>query len=120
MNIFLDTNILLNVVRAKNADAILKFINPDSRSIYSSVVVEAEARSIAIRNNWGADRLIRLDFALERMTILEITQSFLHTYVEIDTYSQRQNPNFTEYAFETPRNMGKNDLWIARLPYSMI
>jgi tRNA(fMet)-specific endonuclease VapC len=34
---------------------------------------------------------------------------------ELDTYSQRLNPNFENYPFDTLRNMGKNDLWIASL-----
>ena len=33
--------------------------------------------------------------------------------MQIDAYSQRLNPNFDSYPFDTPRNMGKNDLWIA-------
>jgi tRNA(fMet)-specific endonuclease VapC len=36
-------------------------------------------------------------------------------YAEIDAYSQRLNPNFKDYPFDTPRNKGKNDLWIASL-----
>lgn len=31
----------------------------------------------------------------------------------IDSFSQRNNPMHSSYAFDTPRNMGKNDLWIA-------
>ena len=44
---------------------------------------------------------------------MEVNQIFLDSYVEIDTFSQRKNPNFSTFAFDSPRNMGKNDLWIA-------
>jgi len=46
---------------------------------------------------------------------MDINQSHLTIYAEIDAYSQRLNPNFETYPFDTPRNMGKNDLWIASL-----
>jgi tRNA(fMet)-specific endonuclease VapC len=37
----------------------------------------------------------------------------LPTYVGVDAYSQHNHPNYQKYTFATPRNMGKNDLWIA-------
>ena len=46
---------------------------------------------------------------------MEVNQLLVNIYAEIDSYSQRLNPNFNNYSFETPRNMGKNDLWIASL-----
>ena len=52
---------------------------------------------------------------LDEVNIMDINQSHLTIYAEIDAYSQRLNPNFETYPFDTPRNMGKNDLWIASL-----
>ena len=78
-----------------------------------SVVNEAELKSISIRNKWEQKRIDSLELFLDEVRIVEVSQMLVHTYVEIDTYSQRNNPNFTEYNFDTPRNMGKNDLWIA-------
>lgn len=52
---------------------------------------------------------------LDAVTIVEINQFYINAYVEIDTFSQRSNSAFSEYNFTTPRNMGKNDLWIASL-----
>jgi tRNA(fMet)-specific endonuclease VapC len=46
---------------------------------------------------------------------MDINQLYLNIYAEIDAYSQRLNPSFENYSFDTPRNMGKNDLWIASL-----
>jgi tRNA(fMet)-specific endonuclease VapC len=51
-----------------------------------------------------------LENFLERVRIIEITEPLLSHYVEIDSFSQRTNPNFTSYEFNTPRNMGKNNL----------
>ena len=113
MNILVDTNILLNMVRVKRNDKLESFINPNQVSIFTTVANEAEAKSIGIRNGWGIEKFLKLDTVLETMDVIEITQSYIQTYVEIDTFSQRSNRNFLNYDFDTPRNMGKNDLWIA-------
>ena len=49
------------------------------------------------------------------MNIVDINQLYVNIYAQIDAYSQRLNPDFVNYPFDTPRNMGKNDLWIASL-----
>ncbi len=117
MNLLLDTNIILNIVRAKNYDAVREFINPENSSLYISVVVEAEIRSIAVRHRWGANRINHLNHFLDALNIIEVNQFFVSNYVRIDSYSQRLSPNFDTYPypFHTARNMGKNDLWIASL-----
>jgi tRNA(fMet)-specific endonuclease VapC len=115
MNLLLDTNILMGIVRAGNYRGIMQFINPDNLIIYISVVSEAEIKSISLKNKWGAQRIDILHNFLDEINIVEITQSYVDTYAEIDSYSQRINPNFKSYSFDTPRNMGKNDLWIASL-----
>jgi tRNA(fMet)-specific endonuclease VapC len=56
-----------------------------------------------------------LDNLFEAINIVEINQSYVDVYVQIDAYSQMLNPDFVDYPFATPRNMGKNDLWIASL-----
>ncbi|MEY4541490.1 MAG: hypothetical protein RLZZ306_3247 [Bacteroidota bacterium] len=113
MNILLDTNVALQIVRAKNREKLISFLNPNDDTFYISVVNEAELKSISIRNKWEQKRIDSLELFLDEVRIVEVSQMLVHTYVEIDTYSQRNNPNFTEYNFDTPRNMGKNDLWIA-------
>lgn len=77
------------------------------------MVSEAEIKSIARRSNWGFGRVEKLDNFLDAITTVEINQLYINTYVEIDTYSQKRNPFYGAYSFTTPRNMGKNDLWIA-------
>ena len=66
-------------------------------------------------NSWGINRREKLDNFLDRINIVEINQLYINTYIEIDAYSQHRNPAFINYPFDTARNKGKNDLWIASL-----
>ncbi len=115
MNVLLDTNIILNVIRARNPSGIINYINPENSFLYISIVSEAEIRSLALRNNWGKSRIQVLNNFLNQINIIEINQILVNIYSEIDSFSQRLNPSFQNYSFNTPRNMGKNDLWIASL-----
>lgn len=115
MNLLFDTNIILTVVRSNNYAEIINFLNPNNDPIFISVVSEAEIKSIAIQNNWGANRRNKLDEFLDRVNIIEVNQLYINTYIQIDSYSQHKNPAFAEYSFSSSRNMGKNDLWIASL-----
>lgn len=114
MNLLYDTNVVLNIIRSNNP-LILAFLNPENFNVYISVATEAEVKSLAVRNKWGKMRLAKLEYFLERATVIDINQNYINNYIEIDTYSQRINSAFSDYPFKTPRNMGKNDLWIASL-----
>lgn len=114
MNLLLDTNILFNL--AKHDDGYLlmdQAINPDKKKVYTSIVSVAELKSLAIKNKWGAKKWEWVDRLLLKVIFIEINESLVNTYAEIDAYSQRRNPVYQTYPFDTPRNMGKNDLWIA-------
>lgn len=115
MNLLLDTNIILNMVRARDFAGITNFINPEDSLLYISIVSEAEIKSLALRNKWGINRRNFLDSLLGQLNIIDINQLSVDIYTEIDAYSQLLNPSFENYSFDTPRNMGKNDLWIASL-----
>ena len=115
MNILLDTNILLFITKTKEFSPIANFINPDKRLTFVSIVSEAEISSFAIKNHWGTKRIEYLNLFLNSCNIIDVNKSFVSIYAHIDSYSQCQNPNFHSYPFKTPRNMGKNDLWIASL-----
>ncbi|HAL80827.1 MAG TPA: PIN domain nuclease [Mucilaginibacter sp.] len=113
MNLLFDTNILLNLGKGTRAQQILKIINPDNKKIFASVATMGELKSLVLQNNWGASRLQALDELLEDIVVVDINENMAGTYAEIDAYSQRRNPRIADYPFATPRNMGKNDLWIA-------
>jgi tRNA(fMet)-specific endonuclease VapC len=115
MNLLLDTNIILNIIRAKDFHAVQSFVNPGNSLLYISIVSAGEIKSLAIRNNWGTNRKNSLNNILELVDIIDVNELSVNTYAEIDAFSQRLNPSFEKYLFDTPRNMGKNDLWIASL-----
>jgi tRNA(fMet)-specific endonuclease VapC len=112
-NVLLDTNIILNLIRARNYQKVFEFVIPENGKIFISIVSEAEIRSIAIRQNWGKRKLNSLDGFLLGVSIVEVNPLLVPTYAQIDSYSQRKNTGFGPYPFKSARNMGKNDLWIA-------
>ncbi len=113
MNLLFDTNILIQFAKSLNADLLMLVINPNNQEVFISIVSIAELKSIALQNNWGTKRLQVINVFLNRLTFVEINKSLINTYIEIDAYSQCRNPSYVNYPFITPRNMGKNDLWIA-------
>lgn len=113
MNLLLDTNILLYAARFQQPHSFIAYINPTSAELYTSVVSLAEAKSIIWQNGWATGKIRRFDAIIDQISVIEVTDYLVSTYVQIDAYSQRRNPNFQQYPFTTPRNMGKNDLWIA-------
>ena len=115
MNLLFDTNIIINIVRSVDHIDIIQFLNPRNLPTYISVVYESEIKSIALQNDWGINRLNFLTEILDQSIIIDVSRLDVNTYVELDAYSQLRNPDFHTYPFATPRNMGKNDLWIASL-----
>jgi tRNA(fMet)-specific endonuclease VapC len=110
MALLFDTNILLYLARNTNAK---KIVNPSNEVEYISVVTVGEARSIAFQSGWGNAKTEKLENALSKAIILDINNEIIiDRYVQIDAYSQKKHPAIP-YSFKTPRNMGKNDLWIA-------
>ena len=114
MNILLDSNILIYLARDSKQQFLKDYIVPTQKDTYVSIVSIAEVKSIASRQKWGIKKQFLLDEIIDKSIVIEVTTLLVNTYVEIDNFSQRTNPNFTEYSFDTPRNMGKNDLWTVR------
>ena len=113
MNLLLDTNIIIYISRDESKIKILNFINPINQDIYVSYASIAEVESIAYQNSWSKKKINLFEDFLEEVQIVKIDDILLRTYVEIDSFSQRNHPEYSVYDFKTPRNMGKNDLWIA-------
>ena len=113
MNLLLDTNIFIFISRYPKLKLLSTAINPNNRKLYVSVVTIAELRSIALQNNWSKEKWDFIQPIIDECYQVEATQTLVNSYSQIDAYSQRRNPSFQEYGFATPRNMGKNDLWIA-------
>ncbi len=113
MNLLFDTNIILALVRDKSGHKLIEYINPKEEAVYVSFVNIAEAQSIAYQNKWGFAKMQILENFFQSVRIIGISDLLLPTYIGIDAYSQRNHPDYQKYPFTTPRNMGKNDLWIA-------
>ncbi|MCU0325370.1 MAG: PIN domain-containing protein [Spirosomaceae bacterium] len=101
----LDTNVVLQHIRRKQS------ISP--RGILPIVVV-GELQAFALKADWGAQKLLVLENIIQKLPIADIHSEIIQHYAQIDAYSQnrlKMNP-LTE---KTPRNMGKNDIWIAAI-----
>ncbi len=113
MAIFIDTNIIIEIMRdTSKEELLLKYFNPSNEVFLISYVSVAEINSIAMQKEWGVPRMEKLQKFLDDSEILEITgDAILRRYVEIDAFSQGKNPNIKLKG--SAKNMGKNDLWIA-------
>ena len=107
-----DTGILIYIVRDNSiSEDVRKMVNPDGLDEFISVVNKAEALSIANQNAWGKLKISKLTRLFGDITTVDISNDLIiDKYVEIDVFSQKQRGNKKE---DSPRNMGKNDLWIA-------
>lgn len=104
--VVLDTNILIHVARAnafgKQIQADQKLLERVERPIISRVTV-GECLSFARYQDWGADKVRRLNDLLREATILDIAATpIVEAYAELDCYSTKAG-----------HKMGKNDAWIA-------
>jgi tRNA(fMet)-specific endonuclease VapC len=92
---------------------LIEYLNPQNRAVYVSLVSVAETQSITFQNNWGKSKMRILEDLFNSVSIINVSDLLVESYIMIDSFSQRNNPMYTSYSFDTPRNMGKNDLWIA-------
>ena len=114
MNYLLDTNILLHYIRkdkvAQHIEVTWQPFSPPNQAIVS-LVSFGEIKSIALQSNWGDQKLKLLDQLLKTVLRADLTLDIVDKYAEIDTFSQSK---YLPHKLKTtPRNMGKNDLWIA-------
>jgi tRNA(fMet)-specific endonuclease VapC len=112
MKLLFDTNILVHLAKDPSLKLLQQF-NPHDAKLFVSIATVAELRSLALQNSWGLRRHEIINFSLEKMLMIEISENLVDTYAQIDAYSQCRNTSFTAFPHKTPRNMGKNDLWIA-------
>ena len=118
--IVLDTSAIINMVRNTaqgNACFTLLESSYSSSSFVASIVTKAEIETFVKRNNWGENKLKRLQLFLDQIFYLDITNTkddLIHCYTTIDNYSKRHLvDNNGNLLLGSARKMGKNDLWIA-------
>lgn len=110
-----NSNIVLHYVRRSALMLqIEQDFNPFSpgNESWLCVVSKGELRSIAVQNQWGVPRRLRLEELMSDFYPADIfSEETIDCYAEIDAFSQNKLPGKSLGA--SSRNMGKNDLWIA-------
>jgi len=109
----LDTNILIHALRNDSFwnDIIVEYKLSETQN-YISVVSLGELYALSLRNNWGIPRIAKLQTLKEHFGIVDINvEAILYRYAQIDAFSQGKLKD--QPLNNSPRNMGKNDLWIA-------
>lgn len=111
--IVLDTNVIVMMLRnqAFKEDLYEKYSFTE-HDLIISVVTEGELWSLALQWEWGNKRIHFLAQLLQTFIVYPIrVQAIIQRYAQIDAYSQDK---WKEKKLNTtPRNMGKNDIWIA-------
>lgn len=113
----LDTNMVIAALKDQphwKRAQIEHSLGTDDALVMISVVTEAELRSLAEQNGWGAAKKEKLEKLLRRYVIIDINHNdsaLVEAYSRIDAFSQGRLIGHTLGL--TSRNMGKNDLWIA-------
>lgn len=117
MNFILDTNIVLDYLKAgKITDFLIRKYNilSTEHSLIISSVTIGELHSLALQRNWNEKRIRAFVESLKRFLIIPVNSYDLFmAYAQIDAFSQGK---FREKPLPnglSARNMGKNDLWIA-------
>ena len=116
MTFFFDTNIFVHYLRES---PVYRFIESEydplkkGNTLFTSIVNVAELGSLAIQNGWGTARMNKLNDLLTQFVKTEIRfGKIIDHYIQIEAFSQCKLPDLPA-SHKTPRNMGKNDLWIA-------
>ncbi|MBK7128221.1 MAG: type II toxin-antitoxin system VapC family toxin [Crocinitomicaceae bacterium] len=117
MNFVFDTNVILYYL-TKNAlaEKLDLQINPfkSTNLAIISIVTEAELMSLAYQRNWGESNIGKLEKLLEQFLKIPIqSNDLIKAYADIDCFSQKKSKTHTYQADFSPKNMGKNDIWIA-------
>lgn len=115
MEYLLDTNIVLHYLRATTLMTVIdeKYapLSIQNTSIVSIVTV-GEIKSLALQSDWGKAKLGHLQILMTKFIVADINvESIIKSYAEIDAFSQGKLKS--NKLLVSPRNMGKNDLWIA-------
>lgn len=105
----LDTSVLLALVRGQELGSHIArrfgLLQTGQRPLVC-IVSHGEIWVLARRNNWGAERHQALQTMLDNLVTVQLEHpGVIDAYVHLDLYSHNHP--------QGPRNMGKNDLWIA-------
>lgn len=105
----LDTNILLALIRGKALGESIDNaygLRANLQRHVVSIASQAELLVLADRNKWAQAKRDAVAFMFQSLVVLPIDGEAL-----LDAYVQIAHADMTWH--EGPRNMGKNDIWIA-------
>ena len=114
MNYLYDTNILVFIIKQEpTIEKLEKAIAQEAGNLrIISIVTKAEIETLAVLFKWGEQKREQLKNIIAQFLIIPIdSEQIVSAYVELDAYSQGKHS--TKSSGFTPRNMSKNDLWIA-------
>lgn len=101
-----DTNLILRHIRTRTLLPVRTII---------PIVAAGELEALALRNDWGYQKVKFLHFLLDTHPTAEPNRHIARLYGEIEAYSQGKFKSHPLPTGLSARNMGKNDLWIAAL-----
>lgn len=105
----LDTNILLALIRGKALGESIDSaygLRANLQRHVVSIASQAELLVLADRNNWAQAKRDAVNLMFENLVVLPIDgQALVDAYVEVSRADMAWP--------DGPRNMGKNDVWIA-------
>ena len=116
MTYLFDTNIVLHFLKE---DAVMRKVKAQfdplstDNETWLCVVSIGELRTMALANGWGGKKRNSLERVLAQFPVADIyAEEVLDRYAEVEAYSQCRLPGISPQP-HSPRNMGKNDIWIA-------
>ena len=117
MHLLFDTNIVLDFLRngpiTQSIDQEFD-LNSSDNDLIISVVTIGELNAIALKRNWGVNRINRLQSDLLKFLVVPVnSKDILDAYAAIDAFSQGRLKDKPLPRWTSARNMGKNDIWIA-------
>ena len=99
-----DTNVVIGYVR--------RYELLPAQVVLPAVVV-GELKSIALRSNWGYQRVDFLAYLVGEYPCIAVVEELTDLYARFEVYSQGKLLGQPLPPGMSARNMGKNDLWIA-------
>lgn len=122
MNFVLDTNIILLLVKNENFGNFFKqtYQHTSQNHLLYPFATLGELDSITKQNNWGEKKIHILNQILKGFQFIgQVNTDMIEAYGLIDAFSQGKLKNKPLPQGMSARNMGKNDLWIAAVTYTL-
>jgi tRNA(fMet)-specific endonuclease VapC len=115
MNYLFDTNLMLLKLRQNPLwQTVYETYNLENSNNMLSIISVAELYALALRNNWGTNRIGQIEGLRKEFGEIDIYyEEVIQRYAQIDAFSQGKLAN--RPLMGSSRTMGKNDLWIAAI-----